>query len=210
MTTETLTFKAKFSYGLSDFGFSIAYTIPAFFLMIFLTDVAGIPPALVGTVLLVAKIWDAVIDPFIGHLSDRLQTRWGRRRPFLLWFAVPFGLSFYLLWLVPSTPSLFWQSLIVLGVVIFFITNFSLLSVPYSSLAPEMTRDYNERTRLNAYRMFFSIIGGLVAVLLPAYFLSLSEDLRYGYRVMGLSLGAFITLLPLAAFFGTKEKQLTG
>src|SRR5690554_2896307 len=95
MTTETLTFRAKFSYGLTDLGFSIAYTIPAFFLMIFLTDVAGIPPALVGTVLLVAKIWDAVIDPFIGHLSDRLQTRWGRRRPFLLWFAVPFGLSFY-------------------------------------------------------------------------------------------------------------------
>ncbi|NLW09239.1 MAG: MFS transporter [Firmicutes bacterium] len=210
MTTETLSFKAKFSYGLADFGFSIAFTIPAFFLMIFLTDVAGIPPALVGTVLLVAKAWDAVIDPFIGHLSDRLQTGWGRRRPFLLWFAVPFGFSFYFLWLVPAGTSLFWQSLIVLGVVIFFITNFSLLSVPYNSLAPEMTRDYNERTRLNAYRMFFSIIGGLVAVILPAYFLGLSEDLRYGYRVMGLSLGVFIALLPLAAFWGTKEKQLPG
>ena len=83
--------------------------------MIFLTDVAGIPPALVGTVLLVAKAWDAVIDPFIGHLSDRLQTGWGRRRPFLLWFAVPFGFSFYFLWLVPAGTSLFWQSLIVLG-----------------------------------------------------------------------------------------------
>lgn len=210
MTTKALTFKAKFSYGLTDLGFSIAYTIPAFFLMIFLTDVAGIPPALVGTVLLVAKIWDAVIDPFIGHFSDRLQTRWGRRRPFLLWFAVPFGLSFYLLWLIPTTSSLFMQSLIILGVVIFFITNFSLLSVPYFSLAPEMTRDYNERTRLNAYRMFFSIIGGLAAVIIPAYFLGLSDDLRYGYRMMGLSLGIFITLLPLAAFFGTKEKAFTG
>lgn len=210
MAAETLSFKAKFSYGLADFGFSVAYTIPAFFLMIFLTDVAGIPPALVGTVLLVAKIWDAVIDPFIGHLSDRLQTGWGRRRPFLLWFAVPFGLSFYLLWLVPAASSLFWQALVVMGVVIFFITNFSLLSVPYNSLAPEMTRDYNERTRLNAYRMFFSIIGGLVAVILPAYFLSLSADPRYGYRVMGLSVGVFITLLPLAAFWGTREKQFTG
>ena len=73
-----------------------------------------------------------------------------------------------------------------------------------------MTRDYNERTRLNAYRMFFSIIGGLVAVILPAYFLGLSEDLRYGYRVMGLSLGGFHRPAPAGCLLGNKEKQLPG
>lgn len=90
-------------YGVTDLGFSIAYTIPAFYLLIFLTDVVNFPPALAGSLLLAAKIWDAIIDPVIGHFSDRTNTRWGRRRPYLLWFAAPFGLSFSLLWQIPRT-----------------------------------------------------------------------------------------------------------
>jgi GPH family glycoside/pentoside/hexuronide:cation symporter len=75
---EKLSFRSKFFYGFTDLGFSIAYTIPAFYLLIFLTDVVNFPPALAGTLLLLAKIWDAVIDPLIGHVSDRTKTRWGR------------------------------------------------------------------------------------------------------------------------------------
>ncbi|NLC53274.1 MAG: MFS transporter [Firmicutes bacterium] len=207
---EKLSFRSKFLYGFTDLGFSIAYTIPAFYLLIFLTDVVNFPPALAGTLLLLAKIWDALIDPVIGHVSDRTKTRWGRRRPYLLWFAVPFGLAFSLMWQIPQVASPVGQTLIILGAIFSFITFFSLLSVPYSSLAPEMTRDYDERTRLNGYRMFFSIIGGLVAVLLPSYYFGLSPDLRYGYRVMGISLGVVLAVLPLFAFVGTKEKLSTG
>ncbi|MBA2132133.1 MFS transporter [Capillibacterium thermochitinicola] len=203
---EKLSFRSKFLYGLTDLGFSIAYTIPAFYLLIFLTDVVNFPPALAGTLLLLAKIWDALIDPVIGHVSDRTKTRWGRRRPFLLWFAVPFGLAFSLIWQIPQVASPVGQTLIILGAIFSFITFFSLLSVPYSSLAPEMTRDYDERTKLNGYRMFFSIIGGLAAVLLPSYYFGLSPDLRYGYRVMGISLGVVLAVLPLFAFVGTEEK----
>jgi len=124
--------------------------------------VVNFPPALAGTLLLLAKIWDALIDPVIGHDSDRTETRWGRRRPFLLWFAFPFGLAFSLIWQIPRVALPVGQTLIILGAIFSFITFFSLLSVPYSALAPEMTRDYDERTKLNGYRMFFSIIGGLV------------------------------------------------
>ena len=210
MAEGKLPIKAKLCYGLTDFGFSIAYTIPSFFLLIFLTDIVRMPPALAGTLLLICKIWDAVIDPFIGFFSDRVKTRWGRRRPFLFWFALPFGLSFSLIWFIPHTGALFWQGLLVLGSQIFFISSFSLLSVPYTSLAPEMTRDYDERTRLNAYRMFFSIIGGLVAVILPSYFLGLSSDLASGYRMMGICFGIFLIFLPLIAFFGTREETYHG
>jgi sugar (glycoside-pentoside-hexuronide) transporter len=208
MMNEKLSFRTKFLYGLTDLGFSIAYTIPAFYLLIFLTDVVRFPPALAGTLLLFAKIWDALIDPVIGHLSDRTKTRWGRRRPFLLWFALPFGLAFSLLWQIPQVPSLAGQTLLILGAIFSFITCFSLLSVPYSSLAPEMTRDYDERTKLNGYRMFFSIIGGLAAVLLPSYFFGLAPDLRYGYRVMGISVGVALAILPLFTFIGAREKAL--
>lgn len=204
--SEKLSFRSKFFYGFTDLGFSIAYTIPAFYFLIFLTDVVNFPPALAGTLLLLAKIWDALIDPVIGHVSDRTTTRWGRRRPFLLWFALPFGVAFSLIWQIPRVASPVGQTLIILGAIFSFITFFSLLSVPYSSLAPEMTRDYDERTKLNGYRMFFSIIGGLIAVLLPSYFLGLSPDLRDGYRVMGISLGVALAILPLFAFVGTKEK----
>ena len=192
-------------YGVTDFGFSIAYTIPLF------TFSSSSPTwstflGLGRYASLVAKIWDALIDPVIGHVSDRTKTGGGGEDLFFSGFALPFGLTFGLIWQIPQVASPVGQTLLIFGAIFSFITFFSLLSVPYSSLAPEMTRDYDERTNLNGYRMFFSIIGGLVAVLLPSYFFGLSPDLRYGYRIMGISIGVVLAILPLFAFAGTKEK----
>lgn len=199
----------KLAFGAGDFGFSVSYTIIAFYLLFYLSDVVKINPAWVGTAMLLAKVWDAVIDPFVGNFSDRLQTRWGRRRPFFILFAVPFGATFVLLWAVPTGWN-FTMTLIYVAVAfILHITAYSLMSVPYTSLTAELTDDYDERTRLTAYRMAFSIIGGLAAAVVPPMIAGAYADKARGYGVMGLIFGVVIILSPLAVFFGCREKPAT-
>ena len=104
-----LGFWTKMAYGGGDFGRASFNTLRMFFYAIFLTDVVGLDPLLASGAALVAILWDAINDPLVGYISDRARTRWGRRRPFFLWFSVPFGLAFVLLWWAPP-----WQSQILL------------------------------------------------------------------------------------------------
>jgi GPH family glycoside/pentoside/hexuronide:cation symporter len=88
----------KLVYASGDFGLSSTGILRQIFFAIFLTDVVGLDPRLGSFAALIGIMWDAFNDPMVGMLSDRVNTRWGRRRPFLLIFAIPFGLSFILLW----------------------------------------------------------------------------------------------------------------
>lgn len=203
--TGNLNQRTKLAYGATDLGFSISSTIIGFFFLIYLTDIVGLKPALAGTTLFFCKAWDAVIDPFIGHFSDHLHSRLGRRRPFFLYGAVPYGLSFMLLWNLPSLSGTLGSAAIVGIAFIIHITAMSLLSVPYVALAPELARDYDDRTSLTAYRMAFSIIGGLLAAVLPMILVHAFSAPRVGYGVMGAVFGAFLIGCPLIAFFGTGE-----
>lgn len=139
------------------------------FYAIYLTDVVGLEPRLASFGALFGIVWDAVNDPIIGALSDRLHTRWGRRRPFLLWFAIPFGLSFVMLWSAPNWDD---QIALMIYVTVTFMiadTLQTLISVPLLSLTPELTPDYDERTTLTSYRSFFQLVGALsVVVAAPA------------------------------------------
>ena len=91
----------KIIYGSGDIGFSLTTTIIAAYFLIFLTDVVGIRPAVAGFAILAGRTWDYFNDPMIGHISDRTRSRWGRRRPFLLFGALPFALAFMLMWFKP-------------------------------------------------------------------------------------------------------------
>ena len=91
----------KVAYGIGDMGAGMTSNLIAFSFLIFLTKVAGLNPLAAGTVLLIGKVWDAVNDPLVGVLSDRTQTRWGRRYPWILLSVIPFGITFFLMWLVP-------------------------------------------------------------------------------------------------------------
>lgn len=100
--THKLNLKTKLAYGAGDLGPAITANIMAFFLLVFFTNIAGISPGLAGTILLIGKIWDAVNDPIVGVLSDRTVSRWGRRLPWLLYGAIPFGIFYFLHWIVPQ------------------------------------------------------------------------------------------------------------
>jgi len=161
-TKQRLPFWLKLMYGSGDFGIASVGVLRALFLAIYLTDVVGLEPRLASYGALIGFIWDAVNDPIVGVLTDRLRTRWGRRRPFLLWFAVPFGLSFIILWSAPDWDS---QVALLTYVTLSFMladTLQTLISVPYLSLTPELTPDYDERTNLTSFRSFFQLAGALI------------------------------------------------
>ena len=178
--SKKLSRRTKFIYGLGDWGTSAATTARNTFWFVFLTSVVGINPAMAGTVVLVGKIWDSVNDPLIGTLSDRLSTRWGRRRPFLLFGAVPFGLTFFFMFYVPPLENINHLAIYYSVMFLLFDTLYTFVNVPYTALAPELSDDYDERSTLAGWRIAMSILAALVT---GGLFTLLAED------VLGQALG---------------------
>jgi GPH family glycoside/pentoside/hexuronide:cation symporter len=157
-----LTTTVKFVFGLGDWGTSAAATARNVFWFVFLTNVVGLSAGLAGGVWLVGRLWDAVNDPLVGSLSDRLHSRWGRRRPFLLFGSIPFALTFFLMFVVPPFES---QTALVLYYSIVFLlydTLYTVVNVPYLALVPELTDEYDERSSLTGWRTGFSFLAQLV------------------------------------------------
>lgn len=175
LTQAKLTLSEKIAYGAGDLGTSITTNLLSFFLLFFFTNVAGLEPALAGVVLLIGKIFDAINDPIVGVLSDRTKSKMGRRLPWMIYAAIPFGLSFFAQWLVPSTDKmvLFWYYVIV-GIV--FNLFFTAVNLPYTALTPEITQDYNERTSLNTFRFTFSIGGSIVSLFIAQLIFAFFKD----------------------------------
>ena len=208
--SEKVPLVTKLAFGSGDIGPAIVTIISGFFLLIFFTDVAGLDPRVAGTILLITKIWDAVNDPLIGALSDRLPTRWGRRRPWFLFGAIPFGIAFFLLFQVPplGAAGKFWYYLIVSLVLD---TAFTVVNVPYTALTPELTNDYDERTALTSYRFACSIGASLVAGVLHPIIVGAvvagGGTIQAGYST-SIGILAVAATLPFAfAFWGTYERH---
>ena len=207
--SKKLDLKTKLAYGAGDLGPAITANVSVFFLLVFFTNVAGIPPALAGSILMVGKIWDAVNDPVVGGLTDKTESkRWGRRLPWLLYGAVPFGIFFFLQWIVPSTNVwvLFWYYVII-GVVsqVFY----TVVNLPYTAMTPELTQDYDERTSLNSFRFAFSLSGGILSLVLAQLVFSQIDSGQQQYLVLA-GICAVISVLALIwCVWGTRERVLS-
>lgn len=180
----------KLLYGLGEFGPSVAGgTIIPFYFLFFLTDVAGVRPGVAGTLLLVARIWDAVNDPLVGALSDRTRTHLGRRRPYILAGAVPLAITYSLLWIVPHGLTGTSLALYYLGAYFLYDLFMTIVTGPFYALMPELSLDSDERTSIVTYRMATSIITGLgAAVALPLVF-NAFPDLKQGFLWAGAAVG---------------------
>ncbi|MCR5032963.1 MAG: MFS transporter [Lachnospiraceae bacterium] len=208
---EKIKTKEKVFYGLGDLGNNIAYGAVGFYLVFFLTDVAGMNPVYAGYIFMVERIWNAFTDLIMGVVSDHARSRWGRRRPFLLFGAIPLGIGFMLLWVVPFQQTLY-QVIYFTLIGILFNTLYSLVSIPYNSLLPELSRDPDERTSISGFKMALSFIGSL----LSAMGVTLIVDILYpgkeaytrSFPVMGRILGLILILCILLAFAGTKERVI--
>jgi GPH family glycoside/pentoside/hexuronide:cation symporter len=208
MNTQTdsrLPLRTKLLFSTGDLSTSIPLAILMFFQLYFLTDVAGLRPDYAGWAIGASRLWDAVNDPLFGLLSDRIRTRWGRRRALLLFGAVPLGLFFMLMWIVPALDQ-FWLAVYYAVTFILFDTAFTIVHVGYNSLTPEMTSDYDERSSLNGYRMVFSISGTLGAIILATVLGWSITDARLLYLILGVGLGLISIIPPLVVFSITREK----
>jgi GPH family glycoside/pentoside/hexuronide:cation symporter len=195
---------AKINYSVAMIGAGMT-DLPVDVLLIpFYTEVMAVGAAAVGWIALVAGIWDGVIDPFIGQFSDRLRTRWGRRRPFLLFTAIPYGLTFGLLFApTVANPALWFLILFLL----FRLTG-SLVLIPHVSLGAEMSEDYDERSSIMGYNRAFFIAGVLLGVFVPTLLLEfLPDDVLQSYRILGLIIGLVVALTVLYTFFTTREDK---
>ena len=195
--------RMKLLFSTGDLSTSIPLAILMFFQLYFLTDVAGLRPDYAGWAVGLSRIWDAVNDPLFGLISDRIRSRWGRRRVLLLFGAIPLGLAFILMWLVPPFGPLGLTAYYT-AVFILFDTFFTLVHVGYNALTPEMTEDYDERSSLNGYRMVFNISGTLGAIIL-ATVLGWYLPARSQFAVTGICLGLVSMIPPLVVFKVTRE-----
>jgi len=206
---ERLPVRTKIAYAIGDFGNSVGPgTIIPFWYSIFLTDIARLDLRLVSLFWLIVTLWDAVNDPLFGFLSDRTRTRWGRRRPYLLFGAIPFGLLFALLWVIPPTPNPPLRFAYYTLVYILYEAAFTAVSCPYSALTPELTLDHDERTSLVTYRMAVSIGAGLLTPLVIGLLIFPRFPARdpRAYQTIGLLFGALFVPPLLITFAGTRER----
>ncbi len=212
---QPLSFWTKLAFGAGDLGPAMSANLVIFFQLVFLTNVAGIPAGLAGSILLVSKIWDAVNDPIVGVLTDKTESkRWGRRLPWLLYGAVPFGLFSFLLWIVPrlggGRPNVWW--LLTYYIVIGAISQvfYTVVNLPYTAMTPELTQDYDERTQLNSFRFAFSIGGSILSLILAQIiFLQIPEEQRELQYLVLAGLTSAIAILALYwCVLGTRKRAL--
>jgi GPH family glycoside/pentoside/hexuronide:cation symporter len=192
-------------WSIASFG-----TLRQIFYAIFLVDVVGLEPRLASFAALAGVIWDAINDPIVGTWSDRMKSRWGRRRPFLLFFTIPFALGFIALWYAPPFESQMGLMLYCMFAYMLSDTLQTLVVVPYYSLMPEVAPGYDQRTSVTGYRMVFNLLASLaVAVLGPMIVkstLSAGFSQQQGYLITAALFGGLATI-PLFLIFATVRER---
>ena len=203
----------KIAYGAGDSGFSLTTTALALVYLDFLINVVGLDARLAGVSIGAGRIWDALNDLLVGTLSDRTRSRWGRRRPYLLFGSIPFGVAFVLMWLMPPSDDQVVLTIYYTAMYVVFDTLFTLVNVPYIALTPELAPTYDERTSLHSYRMAFSIGLGLVGAVAPLAIVDALagpgasiEARRSAYVSMAVTLGA-VSILPIYLTFATTRER---
>jgi GPH family glycoside/pentoside/hexuronide:cation symporter len=205
-----LSIGTKLGYGVCDMGANIFATSTAFILLNYLTDTVGLAAALAGIALMIGRIWDAFYDPVIGYISDRTVTKMGRRRPFILGGAIPLFIAMIVMFTNPALivgSGISQATLFIYAMVVYVIlcTAYSTVSIPYTSLAPELTTDYHERTSLNGYRSGFAVVGTFVAAGLALPIVAIAPDKSMGFVLMGLIFGGVMLAAALTTVFTIKE-----
>ncbi|MCG8633460.1 MAG: MFS transporter [Desulfobacterales bacterium] len=205
MSDSGLSMKVKLGYGICDLGGNLFFTITAFLLLNYLTDTVGIRPGPAAFIVMGGKLWDALTDPLAGYLSDRTRTRWGRRRPYLIFGAFPLFAAMVFMFTAPgftSQPLLFAWGMFAYCLLS---TAYTLVNIPYSALTPDLTGDFNERTSLNAYRFGFAAVGTLAGAGAALPLIHLFPDKASGYTGMAVVFGLIMMITSLITGVTVRE-----
>ncbi|WP_024462381.1 MFS transporter [Marinimicrobium sp. LS-A18] len=207
MKTQKLTVLEKVGFGSGDTAVNLVISSMFLIVAYFYTDIFGLKPSHMGILFLVARLVDAFTDPLMGMITDKVDTRWGRYRPYFLFLSVPFGLSIFLMFTTPDwsyNAKLVWAYATYILVTVMFTS----VTIPYISLIGVLTADPKERLSANGYRLFLAKVAAfLVTIIVPIMAEAWGDgDLAVGYQAsMGL-MGILGTLLFLFCFFTTTER----
>lgn len=202
--------REKVAYGSGDLAINLAFDSVNFYMLWFIITVAGISPAKAGLIFLIARVWDAVTDYFMGRISDRTTSKYGRQRPYLIFGALPMGLLFMALWYVPDLSDQ-GRFLYFLGIYLLFNTAYTVVAVPYGSLMAQMTQHFKERTVLSSFRVGFSFVGSLLAaagipLLVDLVFVNSPPASSYLY--MGVIFGILMIIILIITGLVSKERVI--
>ncbi len=204
----------KIRYGVGDFGVAVITASLQFYMLLYYTDVVKIDPGIAGTAMLVGKLtWDMINDVLFGYISDRTKSRWGRRRPYLMFCPIPLALSFWLLFSLPTGMSNLVAFFAIIGTFVLFDTFHTMITMAYQSMSAELTTDYNERTSLATTRMVFSVLGYISGAALTTL---LAAMLRDGMGIpdtaawsrVGLIFGSLAAVTVLITGLTVREKPV--
>ena len=207
MSSMKLSITEKIGFGAGDMAVNIVMITMQLIIAYFYTDIYGLDPADMGVMFIVVRLIDAFSDPVMGMITDKSRSKHGHYRPFMLWFAIPFGVAVYLAFITPDlayTYKLAWAyfSYILLTLM------FTIVTIPYISLIGVITDDPKERLSANGYRfVLVKVAAFLVTIVVPALAVYLGDgNMQDGYQpAMGL-MGILGSVLFLVCFFTTKER----
>ncbi len=202
---KRLSMKTLIGYGVGDVGGNLFFTAIGFWLMNYLTDNAGLSAILAGIAIMIGKVWDAVADPVVGYLSDRTKSKMGRRRPWMLAGAFPLGILFFLMFTNFHIKNSVILAILTSILFIVLCTCYTFVNIPYNALTPDITKDYEEKTRLNGFRMSFAALGTLIGAGVVQSIVGLFKDKSAGYMAMGAIFGLIMIIAALIPFFTIKE-----
>lgn len=205
-------FVEKVGYGFGDMASSMFWKLFGAYLMIFYTDIFGLPAAVVGTMFLITRLWDSIFDPIVGIIADRTNSKWGKFRPYILFLAIPFGLVGLFTF---ATPDLSITNKIIYAYVTYSLMMmvYSGINVPYASLLGVMSPDTKDRNSLSTYRMSFAYIGSFIALLLFMPLVNLysggrtdADSQQMGWLLAAGTIATLCVVLFLGCFSLTKER----
>ncbi|NGY05841.1 MFS transporter [Solimonas terrae] len=202
----------KFAYGLGSLAFGIKDQGFNTLLMLYYNQVIGLPAAWVGAAIMLTMVVDALSDPLIGHYSDHLRTRWGRRHPFMYASAVPVSVAYLLLWMPPAGGhDLQFLYLLVMSIIVR--VAISCYEIPSTALISEFSGDYDERTSMSTYRSLFYAIGtvGMAVVALKVFLRPTPEQPigqlnAAGYHLYAAAAGGLMLFSILISTLGTHHR----
>ncbi len=213
MITSPLKFGTKIGYGFAETGITAVQVFAQIYLLKYYIEVVNLNASLAGIALSISVIWDAVSDPLMGNISDRTKSKWGRRRPYILLGGILLSLSILVLFSPPNINSQLGKFLYLLISYLAVNTAMTIISVPHIALGGELTFERNERTSVFGWRLFFSNLGMLLGMIVPAVILqylgdeSAKENI-ISSRTSSSQIVSFVILISsLVTFFVTKEND---
>lgn len=208
-----LSVKEKVGYSLGDTASNLMWMFFIYYINYFYTDVFKLDPADMATMFIAVRLFDSVNDPIMGVIADRTKTRWGKFRPYILWFAVPFGI---IGWLCLTTPAWDYGAKLAYAYITYslMMVVYTVVNIPYSALMGVITNDISERTQVSSWRFIGAYAGGLIVQAASIYLVVLygggttdqPENEQLGYSMAGLTYGIIAALLFFVTFFTTKER----